>query len=243
MILLGLRALWGRRLSFSDSAERCDSSRSGSPPQRGTPAITATSKTDPIAQLWIRVFDPAQEWSRNSRAISHFLCAHFAVEPADANHLGQYFESFEVLAGMCAMCWFRHHVTEEHKYPNKAINGIFMFNYALEQDLCQSLMRNIKITLNIILEYICSIALHAHLSYRARQRDPSERDSSLLSIRNYRSGQAYNPAHLRLLFSDASRSLRLTAFCASVQTPPQLPSSALVFQTRRNSAYRFRTLC
>jgi len=51
--------------------------------------------------------------TEDSRAISHFLCAHFAVEPANANHLGQYFESFEVLTGKCAMCGLRHHVTEE----------------------------------------------------------------------------------------------------------------------------------
>jgi hypothetical protein len=66
---------------------------------------------------WIRAFDPAQKWSRNSRAVRHLLRTHFAVDSAGTNHLGQQFEGFKVLSGINAMCWLCHRVFRDINIP------------------------------------------------------------------------------------------------------------------------------
>ncbi|MGB7986780.1 MAG: hypothetical protein WCF54_16565 [Terracidiphilus sp.] len=80
----------------------------------------------------IPVFDPAQERSRDASAVGHLLCAHLALDPADANHLGQHFKGFEIMAGKGAICWFCHCVTLDINVPSRHLLEHLYPKYGVE---------------------------------------------------------------------------------------------------------------
>jgi len=66
------------------------------------------------AAAGIAFFYALKQRTGDSHTACHFLCGDFALDPSRTDHLPQQCDSFEAVAGVCAVPWLGHFSLMEH---------------------------------------------------------------------------------------------------------------------------------